>query len=320
MPCSTRQVASLSDVLRTELRVENAFSCLIAMGDDGSIAFAPRAQPCIYAVLEGTVPIAVAGHPTQQLNEGDCALIFYGDSHRLGTARSVNFAAQDAIERIRPRDTVHAIEVGGGGNASVLRTALELSFLPRAAFAHRAAPALAILRAPDTALSGELVCFGFAPRQLSDALQLAGGDAVASAFATLQFGFALRALTLDLWDDAAHDIRNANARRIAAIVREVRAHPNRAWTVSQLAKTAGLSRSAFADAFQTVTGTTPMAFVTRERMTLAERLLRTESLTCDEVGKRVGYAVRSSFTRAFQRHTGLAPRAYQRGAPETDRA
>ncbi|WP_437912978.1 AraC family transcriptional regulator [Sorangium sp. So ce302] len=89
----------------------------------------------------------------------------------------------------------------------------------------------------------------------------------------------------------------------------------RGWTIDDLARSARMSRSAFAERFRSTVGQTPLEYLTRIRMDRARGLLR-EGVPIAEVAHRVGYDSAISFTRAFRRVTGGTPGAYQRG-PES---
>lgn len=102
--------------------------------------------------------------------------------------------------------------------------------------------------------------------------------------------------------------------RVAPAIRQIHAQPARAWTVTQLARAAALSRSAFFDRFARVVGVPPMEYLLRWRMALAKDLLRHEDLAVGEVAERIGYGSASTFSSAFSRHAGQAPSRYARAA------
>lgn len=100
----------------------------------------------------------------------------------------------------------------------------------------------------------------------------------------------------------------------------IHAEPARDWTVARLARESGQSRSAFAAAFTATLGQTPLAYLTRWRMTVAASLLRDTGLTIPAVAQRVGYRNPYAFATAFRRVTGASPGAERRrlrrnGAP-----
>ena len=87
----------------------------------------------------------------------------------------------------------------------------------------------------------------------------------------------------------------------------------RSWTVAQLAKTAGLSRSAFFGRFTRTVGLPPMEYLLAWRMAVAKDLLRRQELGVAEVVERVGYGSASTFSTAFSRSVGQPPGRYARG-------
>lgn len=81
------------------------------------------------------------------------------------------------------------------------------------------------------------------------------------------------------------------------------------WTLEALAEVAGMSRSAFADAFKATLGDTPMKYLTRWRLHLAATWLREGNDTVLDVALRAGYQTEAAFVRAFKREFGTTPGA-----------
>jgi AraC-like DNA-binding protein len=88
--------------------------------------------------------------------------------------------------------------------------------------------------------------------------------------------------------------------------------PERAWSVSALAREVAMSRSPFAARFTALVGEPPLAYLTRWRMHLALSLLQSDGLSVSEVAERVGYESAAAFSKAFKRRFGLAPGASRR--------
>ncbi|WP_415401800.1 AraC family transcriptional regulator [Tateyamaria sp. SN3-11] len=102
--------------------------------------------------------------------------------------------------------------------------------------------------------------------------------------------------------------------RIGPALRAIHAAPDHAWTVPELAREAGLSRSAFFTRFSRIIGVTPMGYLLNWRMTLAKHMLRSGSHGIAEVTDKIGYGSASAFSTAFARHVGAAPGKYARVA------
>lgn len=100
--------------------------------------------------------------------------------------------------------------------------------------------------------------------------------------------------------------------RIATALERMHEAPGRRWTLDTLARACGLSRSVFCERFHALMGCPPMDYLARHRMAVATQLLRERRLSLWEVAETVGYGSDKAFARAFERHMGLTPSAYQR--------
>lgn len=87
----------------------------------------------------------------------------------------------------------------------------------------------------------------------------------------------------------------------------LRSYPDSELTIRAISREACLSPFHLIRVFKAVTGTTPMKYLRAARMTASRRLLRETSYSVTRVANSVGYSDRTAFTRAFQRHFGVAP-------------
>jgi len=97
--------------------------------------------------------------------------------------------------------------------------------------------------------------------------------------------------------------------RLARALVALHAAPQDDWSLARMAAVAGMSRSAFADAFKAVTGTTPAAYLTDWRLTVASSLLRA-GRPQKLIAAELGFASASSLSRAFKQRFGTGPRAW----------
>lgn len=112
------------------------------------------------------------------------------------------------------------------------------------------------------------------------------------------------------WIEALRDPRLG--RVIAALHRD----PGRGWTVAELAGEMGASRSAFAERFLAVTGTTPLRYLTELRMRLAAQWIGRDRMPIDTAAERLGYGSQAAFSRAFKRVMGRPPGAVRAATGE----
>lgn len=102
--------------------------------------------------------------------------------------------------------------------------------------------------------------------------------------------------------------------RLRRAVTAMQARPEHSFTLPVLAEVAGMSRSVFAARFADVLGQSPIGFLKTLRLARASRLLLGTDLPVKSVATRVGYASRSSFTRAFVAVHGVGPMAFRAAA------
>jgi AraC-like DNA-binding protein len=138
-----------------------------------------------------------------------------------------------------------------------------------------------------------------------------GGIAIVTRLAEVVFVHAVRrwletSSTSTGWAAALRDPQ------LAQVLSAVRGSPETKWTVERLARTAGMSRSAFAERFAKAVGEPPVAYVTRWRMHRAAELLRERGGTIASVAAELGYASEAAFSRMFKRVVGETPAAWRR--------
>ena len=104
---------------------------------------------------------------------------------------------------------------------------------------------------------------------------------------------------------------DANLQRALAIIHR---SPEKPWTVDELARVAGHSRTAFSNRFRAATGYPPIEYLAHWRIELARRLLAESNLSLDDIASRIGYVDTNAFTRAFSRINGTAPGAYRKAS------
>ena len=77
--------------------------------------------------------------------------------------------------------------------------------------------------------------------------------------------------------------------------------PEHPWTVSNLARRVGLSRSRLAERFRHFLGESPMAYLAQWRLKLGAEILQSTEDSVAEVAAAVGYGSQAAFNRAFKR-------------------
>lgn len=107
---------------------------------------------------------------------------------------------------------------------------------------------------------------------------------------------------------------------VGRALRLLHASPARPWTLPDLAREAGVSRSVLAERFTASLGMPPMTYLQNWRMQIAESLLLGGSTPLAHIAETVGYESEAAFSRAFKRCTGQSPAARRAAAPSRVRS
>lgn len=102
--------------------------------------------------------------------------------------------------------------------------------------------------------------------------------------------------------------------RLARALVALHQSPYEEWNLEQMAAIAGMSRSAFAAAFKAATGTTPAAYLTDWRLSLAASMMRS-GRSVKLIAAELGFASASSLSKAFRQRMGASPREWLAANP-----
>ncbi|MFT3925441.1 MAG: AraC family transcriptional regulator [Myxococcales bacterium] len=104
-------------------------------------------------------------------------------------------------------------------------------------------------------------------------------------------------------------LRDTAVGRSLSLLHARPAHP---WSLEELARESGASRSVLAARFLHLVGMPPMQYLARWRMQLASAELAAGGKKLVQIASEVGYGSEAAFSRAFKREVGVAPAEYRR--------
>jgi AraC-like DNA-binding protein len=100
--------------------------------------------------------------------------------------------------------------------------------------------------------------------------------------------------------------------QLARVLVAMHERPGETWPLEQMAREAGLSRSAFAQRFKSVVGATPADYLANWRLTIAQAELR-KGASVKAIADTLGYANASALSRLFTQKVGVSPRRWLAG-------
>lgn len=272
----------------------------------------------IHFVLDGSIELSCAHGEPKDFTAGQSFILPTGATHVLRTDGSARLERLAQIGRDEDKDTT-AFE--GEDSPAHLMVGLTRSTRPAATVL---SGQIGLTWPEDLLPPRELLPVlvegspGYKPnspsadeavRSLREMADAPGGTICLARFAHLLITRRLREQLLEEPALVSENPRSGVA--IARVVHAIRLEPGRPWSISSLARHAGMSRSRFAEKFRLETGRTPMDVVTEARMDMAARLLRRSREPIKSISASTGYSSSTAFIRTFRRHFDRSPTEYR---------
>jgi len=323
----------LSDVLRN-VRLRGALFYHVN-GSSNWAAEAPPSHEIAGAVMPGLEHVmeyhvvtrgscwgAIVGEPPVRLNAGDIILFPKGDRHVISSAPGMRARAEAAGYFQQKTEQLPFTLLYEGAEASLRDIAVEEGdtslvcgflgcdlrpFNPLIA----TLPRLLHLRyAEDRGWIAQFV------QQVVEESRSKrpGGEAMLERMSEMMFVDAVRRYVDTLPEESRGWLAGLRDRFVGRALALMHDAPAAEWTVDELGRRVGLSRSALHERFAEMIGQPPMQYLANWRMQVGAALLRNTNATVASVAQEVGYDSEAAFARAFKRLVGTSPAAWRKQA------
>jgi len=92
--------------------------------------------------------------------------------------------------------------------------------------------------------------------------------------------------------------------QVGRAIRLMQGDIRRPWTLAELTREVGVSRTILIERFKAYLGVAPMGYLSSWRMQMAAGMLASGANSLSRIGAEVGYESEAAFSRAFKRATG----------------
>jgi AraC-like DNA-binding protein len=278
-------------------------------------ALAPGAPHLIiyHLVVEGSALARQESGTVIALEPGDVVVFPHGDPHQLQSDEHAgNDVTPALIEKLRNRD-LRPLRIGGKGkNTRFVCGYMACDpFLCRPILEGLPAILKVNLRADRSGHSLENSILHLVEEAGSES---AGSDAMLAKLSEALFVDTLRRYVAGLPKEEIGWLAGARDPIVGRSLAILHGRVRDAWTIADLAKEVGLSRSALVERFSQFLSVPPMTYLTRWRLQLAARALTTTPRGVADISSDVGYESEAAFNRAFKREFGAPPARYRREA------
>lgn len=263
-----------------------------------------------HLITEGSCYAYLPDGAAQRLEAGDLIIFPQGDPHVLSD-RPGKRARPDISGHRRPPGTHLPITHEGGGDGELTSVICGFLGCDKRPFNPllKALPRVLLVRKHQLKRRALFPLIQLAVEESRD--RRAGSECTLSRLSELLFVDAVRAYVETLspeQDGWLAGLRDQHVGRALALFHDQPGHP---WSIDELARDVGLSKSLLSERFTHFVGSAPMQYLAEWRMQLVVERLRSTNDTLAEIAEHVGYGSESALSRAFKRLVGVAPASFR---------
>jgi AraC-like DNA-binding protein len=294
------------------LRPHAVFSKPISGKGDWGVRYKAYAEPGFAIVLRGRCWLAVRGREPVHLEHGDFVMFpatpAFAMLSRPGARCAQGIPSRDGVRHGEPGGEPDFEMLGGAFRLDPVNAALVLTLLPE----------MIHIRGSDTDTSRLTRIIGLIMDEC--AADRPARDMVLERHLDVMLVECLRRPSLSYGAVPAGLLAGLQDPALARALRAMHSDVRAGWSVAELAKLAGMSRSTFAARFSQALGCAPMEYLLRWRMTLAQDALSRSTKPLDRIAEEIGYESASAFSTAFRRRLGCSPGAFARARRAANRS
>ena len=327
----------LSDVLRS-VRLRGALFYHVS-GGRSWVAEAPASRDIAAAVMpesehvmeyhvitRGSCWGAIVGEQPVCLDEGDVVLFPHGDAHVMSSAPGMRANADvpgyfdRKVEQLPfilrvDDDTKTETQFMNDGETRLVCGFLGCDVRPFNPLI-ATLPRILHFKAKERDLTAQLML-----RAVTESKEKRpGGEAMLERMSEMMFVDAVRRYVDTLPGDSRGWLAGLRDRFVGRALSFMHDEPAYPWTVDELGRRIGLSRSALHERFNELIGQPPMQYLANWRMQVGAGLLRNTNATVASIAQDVGYESEAAFAKAFKRLVGSPPAAWRKQVTRSRRA
>jgi AraC-like DNA-binding protein len=283
----------------------------ITQEDCGSLLYGAEHIVLYHYVVEGRLTAQIPSELPVKIGAGEVVIFPHNHGHLIGSHLDLPPVSSRQVVRVSPESGLFVISHGRGGE----RTRIVCGFLgcdrlDGNPLAGSLPPLLRFDARQGSAAAWIKSSLDFAADEI--AARRAGSETVLAKLSELLFVEALRRYIEGLPDEQTGWLAGLKDPFVSRALSLLHGCVAREWTVDDLGREVGLSRSALANRFTRLIGEPPMRYLSRWRIQVAAQQLRNSDMPLARIAEQVGYESEAAFSRAFKRSFGAPPAAWRK--------
>jgi AraC-like DNA-binding protein len=315
----------LSDVLKTVRLTGAAFFDIEARGSWAVSSpqrdlILPKILPgadhliAYHVVTVGRCFATIAGGEPIALEAGEAIVFTNGDSHIMSSSVGMDAppTTQDVVDVAAANQRPFHINCGGAGpvSANLVCGYLACDAQPFNPLLENLPRVIKATESKNNEAGWLSQFVRFAVAEASE--KRAGGETVLNKLSELMFVDVLRRYIETLSPQHAGWLAGLRDPHVGKALSLLHGKPAYNWTIEELAKQVGQSRSVLAERFAQLVGTPPMHYLAKWRMQMASELLSGGNANLASIAADIGYESEAAFSRAFKKMIGVPPSEWRR--------
>jgi AraC-like DNA-binding protein len=244
------------------------------------------------------------------LSAGDIVVFPHGDPHVVGNGRDVEPRDHGKILQEILSQGLKVAHLGGGGEITrFICGYLLCDYQLGKAFLGGLPPIFKVNIGNDS--SGQWLESSIRYSVEQAAASKTGSEIVVAKLSEALFAETLRRYVDLLPPGQTGWLAGARDPGVGSALALMHGQPSDPWTIAELARKVGVSRSVLAERFRHFLGVPPMAYLTRWRLQLGAQLLTSTSHSVAQIAAEIGYESEPAFNRAFKREFSSPPARFR---------
>ena len=265
----------------------------------------------LHLIVAGGCDFETAGE-CHKIAAGDLIFLPFPGQYRFWSGEPAKTADASEIVQPSPVEGVWTVNYGGGGDEVRMVCGFvessEFLFAP----VFRTLPSVLIERTTDDKV-GALIASTVREIVILVEAATPGTQAVLGRLMELLFVELLRRHIARLPAGSKGWFAALNDPVVGRTLQLLHADPAHHWTIEQIARQVGSSRTVLTERFRALLGRPPIDYLASWRIQLAAERLRVGHESIPGIAAGVGYESEAAFNRAFKRATGMTPGSWREG-------
>jgi AraC-like DNA-binding protein len=265
-----------------------------------------------HLLIEGRCLANLEGEKPIPITSGDIVIFPHGDAHILGHGSTKTVDLEPRLSEILSQGLKLARDGGGGEMTRLVCGYMSCDPQLSRALLGGLPPLLRVPIRDDAGGRWLENTIRFSVDQAGSAG--VGTEAVLSKLSEVLFVETIRRYIAQLPAEETGWLAGARDPEVGRALALLHRDPAKPWTIALLAREIGISRTVLAERFRHYLNEPPMSYLTRWRLLLAARMLKTNNRGVADIAADVGYESEAAFNRAFKRQFNVPPARFRRAA------